>query len=85
MYRRKLDTEDVRDFQFYPENDAGVLTEDKMLIAQGFARLGIGRSSAADFYIRGAMAAGGIEVNILAGASSLVACAVATLAAALTF
>ena len=54
-YRRKMDTEDAQDFQFYPSNEAGTLTEDKMLIGQGWARLGINRSSSADFFVRGAL------------------------------
>lgn len=56
-----------------------------MIIGQGWARLGFGRSSSADFYIRGAMAAAGVEIEILGGATALTAAATAILATALTF
>ena len=77
----------MQDFQFFPENDAGTLYEDKMIIGQGYARLGFGRIPAsANYYIRGAMQSGGVSVRILGGASSLVAAAaVATVATALAF
>ena len=84
-----MDTEDTtgQDFQFYPENDNGTIYEDKMLIGQGWARLGFGRIPAsANYYIRGAMQAGGVSIKIIGGATSLVAAAaVATVVTALSF
>ena len=60
-----------------------------MEIGQGWARLGFGRSSTSDFYIRGAMehdgTTGGIKVTITGGATALAAVAAGIAAITLAF
>lgn len=56
-----------------------------MLIGEGWARLGFARSSTADYYARGAMGVGGVEVAIMGRATALVAAAASLASIALTF